>query len=315
LKIAIDLNRALTAEDARDLDAILVSVVDGWHTWAAPSASDESLAPYFASRTDKRELVEKSLTSTAYDHMPRKTLSVESDLVGGNAMSLSEASIYLRQRLKILVENSISDSEFLIRGFRVTNPLLADKLSEPNPPAEFLHAGGKSEAVNIISARSLGARMRGVQDRLVVIVDSDAKYPGHVDSVTNAVSQVCSAESVKFAILKKRAIENYASDRMIDDYVQASPEAKDAGIFVKSLTRVQRDHYPMKKSFSAGAVLTQQETALYSDVGDAAVVKNRLSNAMKHFLANMTEFTRDDLASRFAVDEFSELADLIEEEL
>ncbi len=68
----------------------------------------------------------------------------------------------------------------------------------------------------LLDALSKEGASRGIRARLMAIIDSDTKFPGHTDAVTQKIVRECDELGITLHVLEKRAIENYASDRVLE---------------------------------------------------------------------------------------------------
>lgn len=312
-------------EDIDSLNRIVYSIADGWHEWAAPDPREPEMAAYFQVRPSDMELLEKSyVKAAAYpDDVPGRMVGVyvATPRTSGNdnfpaymQLSLPDAVKYLKQPLKILVENVINDGKFLRKYLKVIDSDLVSTLDDPDSPAVFDHSGGKAEMLNHLESRLEQATRHGIPLRLIVIFDSDACYPGHSTAETKALEVACANANVTHHCLNKRSIENYIVERDLEAYAEKFPDITDAVDFFRGLSRVQKDFYPMKKGFPRSSVMHGQ-ISLFADIS-AEDGAHKLSRAAE-YIVNISELELEtfDLEEIAALDEIEKIAKVIRMEL
>lgn len=314
-----------TQEDFDKLIRVVFSIEDGWHEWAGPDPKDEEMAAYFERRPSDMELLEKSYAhSVAYpDEVPRKVVElvvappdtlVSSVSVSRLRISLKDGSTYLRQPLKILVENAINDAKFLKRYLNVVDPSLVELFDSRDAPVEFDHSGGKPEMINHLRSRAAVAVSNGIPLRLIVIFDGDSAYPSQVTTETNTVQSACVSAGVAYHVLAKRSIENYITERDLHAYAAEITDVAPAVSFILGMSGHQRDFYPYKKGFPGDREIHGQ-IALYAGI-HVATGSHKLKRAADYMI-NMSKITIgvDDLDANRSLDEFIDIARLIRMEL
>lgn len=320
-----DPQNVVDQEDIDKLTRIVYSVADGWHEWAAPDPREAGMSAYLAQRPSDRELLEKSyVQATAYpDDVPRKVVRIHVAPPGrlhevdGNEpldLSLGDAVKYVKQPLKILVENVINDGKFLRKYLKAVDSDLVDLLEDHDPPVVFDHSGGKAEMLNHLKDRLDSVAQHRVPLRLLVIFDSDACYPTHVTSETNSIKQACETAGLNYHCFEKRSIENYIVDRELDEYSRQFPDLAGAIEFFRGLSRTQKDFYPIKKGFPKNSGMTGQ-VALYADVS-AEDGAHKISRAADYII-NMSKLDLElsDLEEISALQEFETIVKTIRMEL
>jgi hypothetical protein len=306
----------LTPAEVGELAAIASTIANGWHEWAGPDPDDALLVGFFSAHDGYRELFEKSFADALkyprYQAVvtigPKSDSAVDLDLTSGRE--------YVTQPLTLLVENMINDGLFYRRAIEALEPALLEVMDSASPPIIFSNGGGVGEVAKIVEARRLKANRTGVPDRLIVLVDSDAKYPTHITATVNEVQKACAAHRAILIVLEKRSIENYLSNRHLDEYLKASfsTDLETNVNFIKSLSHTQRDHFPIKNGFKT--VPVGHEASVYSDVPDDDLLSRKLSRAMTFFLENpIGRFDSEDLRSRFATQEFQTIIEQIRKAL
>jgi hypothetical protein len=316
-------------ESLNTLSRIGQAVGDGWHEWLEPDPDDPRLAHYFDNHPVHREFMLKSFTrALLYPLESRRTIAIVEDEDAGSpsptlgtdtTLALGPASIVLTAPLPVLVENEITDGGFLLRLLAVVDEPLVSRFTEPRPPLRFEHAGGKAEACKLVAHRAHQATHAGVPLRLLVLADSDSRWPGHSDHDTHTLTNACEAAGAMLHVLQKRSIENYLSDRVLRDYAAACPDVVASVEFLTSLPPVARDHYPIKHGPKMAdgqpLFLSHQEAALYEGLTFPTAYSPKLPGLSRHVLSSQATLTIDDTQDRACTIEATALARWIREEL
>jgi hypothetical protein len=256
LNVRISLSGSLnTAEGLDALARIVYAIGDGWHEWLGPDPDEDGLASYLDQYRPHRELLEKSYArALLYPLESRRTVVVaEEDDVANpppdrldeeTSVSVATAAILLTQSLSVLVENEINDGAFYSRLIRIVDDGLVNLFHEPRPRIRFENGGGKTVATDLVRHRAETSRAAGVPLRLLVLADSDARYPGHQERDTNALRKLCSETGASLFVLKKRAIENYVTDPVLTEQAAQNADIASSVAFILSLPSAARDHLP-----------------------------------------------------------------------
>jgi hypothetical protein len=311
-------------EEIAAISRVVAGVEDGWHDWLEPDPGDLRLEAYYEQNPTHRELLSKSFTAAlAYGPPQVRTLTVvvHGDAPGAaDAWPLAEALVYLAQPLEILVENARNDGKFFHACWSAVAPHRSQRFAARRPGAFFSQGGGKAEVLQLINHRTQEALdRRSVPPRIFVLLDSDARYPGHLDRESRQLLDVCAELGIPITLSQKRSIENYVGDDALRDVGTTYPETQPSVDFLISLTKEQRDHYPVKKGFegpSDSPTLTSDvEKELYSGVAWPTSFKPKLRRLMEHVLGDKPLISYADLAGRGAVEELRALAERIDEEI
>lgn len=324
MRLDIQLNAQLDDDTIAKLARVVAGIEDGWHKWATPDPANSSLDTYFDQNPTHRELLEKSYSEAiAYDSGLGRTLVVVVDARSDSVTdtwSLDESIAYLAQPLEVLVENRRNDGRFYLACLRAVAPESALYFSGLRPAANFSQAGGKSEVVKLIEDRLAYAReSHTVPPRLLVVLDSDARFPGHLNAESVELRSVCKRFGIPLTLLEKRSIENYIGDTALTEYRVNNTDVAPTVAFLHSLDPKQRDHYPVKSGIKlkAGVLfeVSDQERRLYSGVSWPKAFVPKLPRLMEFVLSQPGVLDRDDLSEREATDEFEALARRIEENI
>jgi hypothetical protein len=134
--------------------------------------------------------------------------------------------------------------------------------------------GGSGELPKLIGRVHEASKKADIPLRAVVFADSDSRFPGDTSgAAAAAIRDTCERLGVPYALLGKRAIENYVPDEAIAEW-SGEPERTSARPSIAALLRLtptQRDYFPFKKglSFLEGSLDSNhpaEEHDLYSDV-------------------------------------------------
>jgi len=152
----------------------------------------------------------------------------------------------------LIVEDEVTDGGFLLWMARL---LGRDEIIRAYVSGRlaFRHAGGKGQIVKSASALSVGIWPRpgrtilAMHLRSAVLLDSDAKFPGHTPNAT-IVAQA--GPWVAFThLLAARTIENYVPQKYFRRRMDRDGVAELSDNFFR-LTEDQRAYFPIKKGFA-----------------------------------------------------------------
>ena len=221
------------------------------------------------------------------------------------------------------MENKINDGDFLRAVLRVVDPDLVALIDTADPPLQFQHGGGKAEILKLLRDRITRTAATGIPPRLVILVDSDARFPQHVTAETRQLLNDGARSQVPVMVLEKRSIENYVPDRTLEHYATGSPGVRSSVDFIVGLRADQRDHYPIKSGLlpydAAGSPVpprSEQEDKLYQDVDFPASPAAKLPRLTEFFLRHWkSSVNAADLSARDCLGEFSRIAASLRKEL
>jgi hypothetical protein len=325
-----DLDGLLANEsDLEDLARLVYLIEDGWHAWVSPDPGDDRLADYLARHPLHQDLLTKSYAAAlAYPaggpsaEPVRVKRSPALEGAAERTFDLRTAYEFASQPLTILVENRLNDGKFLRHMLGPVDTDLVTAMVRARAPMVFENGGGKAEILNQLRDRIITAATRPVPERLVVLVDSDARFPGHRTSETADILAAGQALGAPIVVLQKRSIENYIPDRVLHDYARQYPDIEAAARFITGLRPDQRDHYPIKKGLKrdpadpSKTLGSDQEEALYHGVvfPDQPVAK--LPRVAEYFLRLWESACHAaDLRARQCWDELDTIAATLRKEL
>jgi hypothetical protein len=246
------------------LDAVVGHLLDERHEWDIDDplglASSGWIASDAGGRAGKRNAEALQKSATAMMWKPRKdaiTIVIDVHARPGSVVRFDEAERALSRPAYVVIENAESDGAFLnAMMYAFGRKRLLD--AHTHGWWEFEHAGGYGEIekrVRDIQARTVGPL------RVLVLADSDVRYPGDRSATIIKIETFCRAESVPFCILRKRKIENYIPLPALKGLHPPSIGAYSA------LAPQQRDYFDLKKGFSPHpSVDPPNVAALYATV-------------------------------------------------
>ena len=262
----------------RYLDEILGSVEDGWHVWEIDNPDVIESSRWFeGARQHIHTLFEKATMAT---HYPRQGL-IHSRLwvvclrnLEKGSLFPDQAAIFFRRPLSVHVENMFTDGTFVKAVLETLAPPKLKTFLEQckGEPLKFVHGGGNGELKKIVEAHIAEASESGVPLRMIVITDSDARFPGDISTKANEIAELCRQESIDFVVLKKRAIENYIPDEVLLGWVD-EPQNKIAKPRIEALCQLtadQRNHLQLKDRFPK-EFNTEEERTLFEKIEPSSV--------------------------------------------
>lgn len=330
MKIEVALDRSLReAEGQSHLARIVASIGDGWHEWTGPDPDEAAFDPYFEQYRPHREFLRKSYThALLYPLESTRTIVVvepnsESPAVGKlgevTCVALPAAAALVSEPLSVLVENESNDGAFYLRLVEIVDDELVGMFHETRPRIRFENGGGKTVVAALVRERARLALRRGVPVRVLVVADSDSRFPGHDERDTLALQQICEEVGAPLFVLQKRAIENYVTDRVLAEYASENVDLQPAIAFILALPPKARDHYPMKKGIPASggrpSLPDGPERALYDGVEFPDDTRPRVPRLAERFASTRIVHTEQDLIDRCCLDEVRSLAGWLRGEL
>lgn len=298
-----------------DISTIIMSIAHGWNSWYWPDPTDYADTVYFRLLAVHLEVAVKSFTAeVGYGPagggvMVFVLASDQEPTPKQYRLAPNEAAILASRPLAILVENRINDGAVLLAMLGSVDIELAARFEGPRPSLIWEHGGGKAEILKLIELHTQRAMNDGLPCRIFAIVDSDASFPGQVNAATRRLIEQCAASCVGVHVLHKRAIENYVSDRVLQNYASQNLDVAPAVATIIGFTSQQRDHFPIKSGLPN--TLNQQEKVLYSGLDIEAAASVRLPRLVEYMVGSGQLPSGEDLANRSSSDEVAALAQAI----
>lgn len=178
--------------------------------------------------------------------------------------NLQQAIRYFNTPVFLVIENSLNDSYFLKSTFRFFDIEYSkqSRLLEfiDNDWIQFVNAGGWSNIKNYIEGRkkslekfcSLYGKSEWDFIRCFVLMDSDKKFPTDVLLDREKLKTELESLGIKVHILKKRAMENYMPDEVIEHlpeiHTKYNPFTHWINVY-KTLSSEQKDFLNYQKGF------------------------------------------------------------------
>jgi hypothetical protein len=232
------------------LDALIARIEDDIHELEIADADLlETSGWYKSCRPDRRNMLEKSAKASLH-RAPRtrgphlRRIEVQDENTAKSARSIANTP------LQVLVENFESDGalvKFALKTFatKAAWELCFGAGAQCTPPALRIESpGGHGELPKLLNARLKEAADRGIEPRVVVIVDCDGEWVGDVKAYAKRIRDECAAVAVPCPPLNKRSAENYITDAVWRAWA-AEPSHTNSRPAVDALLRLsyyQRDH-------------------------------------------------------------------------
>lgn len=216
--------------------------------------------------------IDKKIIETEFDEAITKGIKNGNYLITNrndrpNTFKIEEAIMFLTQPVYIVIENSLNDSYFLKTIFQHFDKKIDGskrKLIEfvQNNWIEFVNAGGWTNIDNYITGKLVSYSKLSNENakenynylRCFVMMDSDKKHP--TDTVTTvdkeSLKTSLEAKNIKVHILKKRAMENYMPDEVIENLPDIKREFNQFRAWTnvyKHLNNYQKDFLDYRKGF------------------------------------------------------------------
>ena len=241
-------------DDRFHLDGLLLKVADTWHLLDATDHDELIKSPWYeALSTTKQELICNALVQASYKRETRSGPHLRSYDVSresSSALTPEQARRLAETPLCLVVENRFSDANgFAKHIIEVLAPEHADLVNHPTQPLVFDGGGGITEIPKVIRNHQTRADRLKIPARVVIFMDSDARFPkdsGQGVTQSKSVEKECKMLGVPTHRLKKRSIENYLPDSVLENWAGKSRDRKRWVKAVIALSSDRRDHYPLK---------------------------------------------------------------------
>lgn len=256
------------------LDRIIETVEDGWHLWEVPEPDTIEASGWFLLAPRKqaglRDLVAASIRRGAWGapHGPHALLViVDVTSMSPCLLDAKLASRALREPLHVIMENATSDGSAFLDA--VLDVLGSEELTRLRkncqpPPIRYEGPGGSGELTKRLDQMLEDPAWQGIPRRIVVLTDSDAAAPGKPSAKAQQIEAHCQRRGVLCHVLRKRAIENYLPQEVLEDWC-SHPDltaVRDRVAAIGRLSDEQRDHFPMKSGLKK---LPPADRQLYED--------------------------------------------------
>ena len=273
MRIDIDLRLASNPSAHRWLDRILHKIEDGWHVWDTTAVVDPTAFRATTWITDRGSqgtwvwgMLVASIKCNAWpSSLHRRRLRVTSNPTTTRDMKPKAAARFAEEPLAVLVENRFSDGLFVERVVKELDNGLSRLWDRKSDPIRLDSVGGVGQMEHEVQRRVRGAPVR---PRLVVIVDSDRRYPhGRVNDAARKLRGRCRKLNVPCWVLAKRASENYLPPTLLSERKNVGA---DHDLLVQAwdeLNDDQKDFFDMKRGLS-DRMADEAEEALYEGLSN-----------------------------------------------
>lgn len=169
----------------------------------------------------------------------------------GQDLTLEAAAKLAYVPLTIIVEDDVSDEILLRVAIEVYASNESRRLWGLRPstgPAIRLSHGGGSGTEKRTEKLIADAEQAALPPRLVVMTDSDARWPGEVSKSAKSIADLCARHGVSCVVLSCRNAESYIPDPLLKKWAD-QPDRVAARLQVQALARLtpdQRDYFRMK---------------------------------------------------------------------
>jgi hypothetical protein len=237
------------ADDAAGLDALdrlLDRVSDEVHHLIVLDPDHlEQTAWFHGLRPHRKELVRSVVRAVAFMTPGRR-------LVVGQNLPLPAAARLAYKALLVLVEGEESDGLLVEVAIDTYGHAQTKRLWKHRPATgaavTVLHGGGTGSLQTKLERIVREAEAEALPARLIVMTDSDARWPGEISTKASSIEQLCTSHAVPFVVLSCRNAESYIPDAVLLRWSK-DPGRVAAQNHVDALTKLtveQRDHYRMK---------------------------------------------------------------------
>ena len=252
MRIEIDLSAANDPMVHTLLDRILHKIDDGWHVWDTtrqPQPEEIEATSWIRDRRHQgdwvRQILVASIQRAAWSLEPHeRRMRVTTHPSGTDEVSPDDALRLADEQLVILVENRISDGEFVKRVVTELEKSLHALWRRPGSPIRIDSVGGEGQMPEEVE-RQIGEK--SYRPRLVAIIDSNRRGPGDTDSLSaRRLSVTCKRLRVPCWILAKRESDNYLPRFLLSQQRNAGASYTQLVEAWDRLTDDQKNFFDMK---------------------------------------------------------------------
>ncbi len=253
------------------------------------------------------KLLFDEFTSKNSAHRMGVAVKVCPDVVANNfdgreyTIKLDNVNAFLLKPKRIIVENSRGDRNFLLA---IADKGLRERIFtlQTQGGLTFEHCGGIDGVASRLTHEFIPET--GSEIKCWVLIDSDSTYAGHISDAATKVISLCEKANIQYLCLKKRAIENYIPNEVLEEFLDTDEKKiSEALAALNTLSEEQRNHYHMSNGFKNNTC--KKESDLYK--GLAVQEIRRLS---KGFGGAIKHVYPDDIIDLQAIHEkFDEMPD------
>ena len=274
MRIEIDLNVANNPDAHRWLDRILYKVEDGWHVWDTtrePNPEAFWNTTWISDRGSQgqwiREMLVAAIRRATWPLDPHdRRVRVATVPMTTEELRPEDAVRLVEEPLTVLVENRYSDGAFVERVAKELDRGLRGLWDQRGEPVRLDSVGGVGEMLKEVERRSQKAPVRA---RLVVIVDSDRRYPGAMARhEARKLLRKCEELNLPCWVLAKRESENYLPRVLLSERENVGADHDQLVQAWDDLNDDQKSFYDMKDGLPETA--TFEEEALFKGLSTRA---------------------------------------------
>ncbi|MBI4702333.1 MAG: hypothetical protein HY744_14515 [Deltaproteobacteria bacterium] len=298
MRVEVELGTFNSTSAARWVDRILGRVEDGWHIWWLVDAEHlEDTAWWRLARPALQQLARAAARavlrwqddagSAPGGSVHTRTVRVAEGALGPGewqkahlCLAPEPACRFLDEHLRVLVENREADGAFLaIVIERLGSPELRELVRLSPPPLTYDSLGGSGQMVDDIDTRVREAKAQSRPARLLVVIDSDARWPGDRRAPPSNIKAACDRAAVPCHVLRKRCADNYLPGELLGVVVEATRRR-----FVRAvcaLSRELHDHFPLAKGLAGVKENTERQRYAALDETTRHALDQGLGRAVK----------------------------------
>ncbi|MBX9401494.1 hypothetical protein K4L06_09230 [Lysobacter sp. BMK333-48F3] len=312
-------------------DRLVDRVADEVHKFDFPGADLlEESQWYTSARSTRKKLVSSMLAMPPVrpvHEIHRKSIVVDSPEKIDSAVKAAYSP------LVILVEDREADGVFLdlimsVLGADELKDLWARGKKVIPSGYELTNSGGLHAIPQRISRLIKDSAAAGVSPRIMVLCDSDKRWPGDTENMSyrkiEEIKQVCLDAGAALHILEKRCIENYLPNEVYIEARKKNPGKAYQALIDALLRRTsqQRDHLPVKSFLTESEHDAGELVGFYtpSERSDLELFRERIFPPRPRVMLQMLNnyqacFTEKGLRERDGRDELGALLNTISGEL
>ena len=304
MRIEIDLSAANDPNVHTLLDRILHRIDDGWHIWDTtrePNPEAIEATTWIRDRGHQgvwvRRLLVASIQRGAWSFGPHeRRMRVTTHPIKTDEVSPEHAIRLADEELVILVENRISDGEFVKRVVTELDKSLHALWHRPGSPIRIDSLGGEGQMAEEVNRQTCEKPYR---PRLVAIIDSNRKGPDDTDSPSaRRLSSTCERLDVPCWVLAKRESENYLPRILLSQQRNAGASYTQLVEAWDRLTDDQKNFFDMKDGLPHEFSVIEQELFDGLSVADRKILSSGFGSNVSRCWTFWSGQAKDELRRR-----------------
>jgi hypothetical protein len=116
--------------------------------------------------------------------------------------------------------------------------------------------------------------------RVICVVDSDKKFPGHMNPQIKNIKAICELKDFHCYVLKKRMIENYIPEKLLKKWLADHNLSEQHPYF--SMKPDQKECFHLKNGLSKRDLKTYEVKKLYEDLNRSLMSAEQLDSLADH---------------------------------